>query len=267
LQTYIKIFCCSSVLNIIIKFLRFVLQIKKHSEVKTPEGVFLFSPSTPSNSLVPEDEFARLNVSAAGAGESVIERRVGNVQRPPVEQLRPRNSASESDYVPMQPSSKKQQRDEALARKAQSESVLTKDDYSEGNYALMVAKPKAASVVTPVKTPVVTQVKTPSVVRTPVVATPTPPPPQQQQADGDYAFMEMTSSGQLAQATELKPVPTAFDIMQIIPPVGPSELESDYALMVPGDGRTSPVLLEPKKTASEVAAIDLSRSPNSRGKT
>jgi len=197
-------------------------------------GVFLFSPSTPSKSLVPEEQFARLNVE-----ETVIERRVGNVQRPPVEQLRPRNSASESDYVPMQPSVK--QREETLARKAQSESVLTKDDYSEGNYALMMAKPKSKPSPKPVS--------------------PQPAP----QPEADYALMEMTAGGQLETAVESMPVPTALDIMSIIPPLGPSELETDYALMVPGDGRTSPVLYETKKTVPE-AAIELSRSPDTHRK-
>lgn len=195
--------------------------------------MFPISPLTPSKSVAPEEQFARLNVD-----DTVIERRVSSVQRPPSELLRPRNSASESDYVPMQPSMK--QREEALARKAQSESVLTKDDYSEGNYALMVAKPKSK----------------------PATPAPQPPPPE-----SDYAFMDLNaSSGQLAAAVEPKPVPTALDITSAIPPFHPTELDTDYAMMMPGDGRISPVLLHtPKKTASD-AAIELSRSPDTAKK-
>ncbi|XP_059484964.1 insulin receptor substrate 2 isoform X2 [Neocloeon triangulifer] len=190
---------------------------KRHSESATPVGVFLFSPSTPSKSLVPEEQFARLNVDCGG-GESVIEqRRVGTVQRPAAEQLRPRNSASESDYVPMQPSSLK--RDDAAPRKAQSESVLTKDDnYGEGNYALMTAKPKVSKA---------------------------PVQPKVQPQHEDYAMMEMAVGGLAPASPDPKPVPTALDIMAAIPPLGPSELDTDYALMMPGDGRTSPVVYEP----------------------
>lgn len=181
--------------------------------------MFPISPLTPSKSVAPEEQFARLNVD-----DTVIERRVGSLPRPPPsEQLRPRNSASESDYVPMQPSSK--QREEALARKAQSESVLTKDDYSEGSYALMMARPKTK--------------------------------PQPIAPEADYAFMDLNAgSGRLAAAAESKPAVNAL----------PSEPDSDYAMMMPGDGRTSPVLLNtPKKTASD-AAIELSRSPDTAKK-
>ncbi|CAB3375979.1 Hypothetical predicted protein [Cloeon dipterum] len=196
---------------------------KRQSEATTPVGVFLFSPSTPSKSLVPEEQFAKLNIEEP----SVIERRVGTVQRPPVEQLRPRNSASESDYVPMQPASK---RDEVvLPRKAQSESVLTKDDdYGEGNYALMTAKPKAkppAAAAEPKPSPLAA--------KAPLAAA------------EDYALMEMSPAGRLEPSSVLKPVPSALETMQAIPSLGPSELDTDYALMMPGDGTNSPVLFEP----------------------
>lgn len=203
----------------------FCFQTKRNSDVTTPMGMmFPISPLTPSKSVAPEEQFARLNVD-----DTVIERRVGSLPRPPPsEQLRPRNSASESDYVPMQPSSK--QRDEALARKAQSESVLTKDDYSEGSYALMMARPKIK------------------------------PQPQSLPPESDYAFMDLNAgSGRLAAAVESKP-------SEVPPPYPAAEPDSDYAMMLPGDGRTSPVLLDtPKKTASD-AAIELSRSPDTAKK-
>ncbi|KAF4522747.1 hypothetical protein B566_EDAN009292 [Ephemera danica] len=114
------------------------------SNVTTPVGMFPFSPSTPSKSFVPEEQFAKCSIDASSGGvrltadettedpyvssqpTELAKRKVSTALRPPIlgqsggktvvigqdtlqapTPLRARSSSSESEYVPMHPSRRK----------------------------------------------------------------------------------------------------------------------------------------------------------------